>query len=179
MAISTVCHMLIGPPGSGKTTLACHLQRLISRSCLIATDQIRQQLYGDPTVQGLWPQIEAVVEHQAREAIHQGQTIIYDATNAKRVWRVALLQRLAHLQAVWVGWHLTTPLATCLEWNSRRPRFVNPVVIEALHQALSQFPPQVTEGFIALYSLNPCRGLDSVEDCLYQLARCHPQILDP
>jgi predicted kinase len=163
--------MLIGPPGSGKSTLAHHLHQLIPQSCLVSTDQIRQQLYGDPTIQGPWPQIEAVVEAQVRQALDQGQTVIYDATNARRVWRQALLQRLAPLQATWVGWYLTTPLATCLEWNRQRPRAVAPEVIEALYQALKQFPPQAAEGFIALYALDPRQGLDTLADRLQQLGR--------
>lgn len=169
MATPPLCHMLIGPPGSGKTTLAHHLHRLMPHSCLVSTDRIRQQLYGDPAIQGPWPEIEAVVEEQIKVAIHQGQTMIYDATNTKRVWRQALVQHFAPLGIPWVGWYLTTPLATCLAWNSQRPRAVDTAVIEAMHQDLHQFPPQAAEGFIALYPLNPCRDLGSVEAHLQQL----------
>lgn len=171
MASPPPCHMLIGPPGSGKTTLAHHLQGLIPHSCLIATDQIRQQLYGDPAIQGAWPQIQAIVEERVKQAIHQGQPIIYDATNARRVWRMTLLRDLADLQIPWVGWHLTTPLATCLEWNRQRPRWVATAVVEALHQDLNQFPPQAAEGFIAIYALNPCQGFDKVAGRLQRLGR--------
>ncbi len=175
MATHPLCHMLIGPPGSGKTSLAHHLQRLMPQSCLVSTDCIRQQLYGDPAIQGPWSEIEAAVEEQIKQAIHQGQSIIYDATNAKRAWRQALLQHFAPLQTPWVGWHLTTPLATCLAWNSQRPRAVNTAVIEAMHQDLHQFPPQVAEGFVALYPLNPCRDLDRVEAHLQQLGHSHSE----
>jgi predicted kinase len=171
MASPPLCHMLIGPPGSGKTTLARHLHQLIPQSCVVSTDQIRQHLYGDPIIQGPWPQIEAVVEAQARQVIHQGQTLIYDATNTKPLWRQALLQRLAPLQTSWVGWPLTTPLATCLEWNRQRSRAVDPAVIAAMHQDLRQFPPQADEGFIALYPLDPRQGLEAVEAQLQSLVK--------
>lgn len=170
MVSPALCHMLIGPPGSGKTTLAHRLHQLIPQSCLVSTDQIRQQLYGDPTTQGPWSEIEAVVEAQVKQAIHQGQTLIYDATNVKPVWRQDLLQRLAPLQISWVGWHLTTPLATCLQWNRQRPRAVAPAVIEAMHQNLDHCPPRLDEGFIALYSLDPGQGLDAVKPRLHSLA---------
>ncbi|MBU6229501.1 MAG: AAA family ATPase [Cyanobacteria bacterium REEB459] len=169
MALPPLCHMLIGPPGSGKTTLAHRLQELIPQSCLVSTDQIRQHLYGDPALQGPWPDIEAVVQEQIRQAIHQGCQVIYDATNAQPAWRLDLLQRLAPPPVVWVGWHLTTLLATCLEQNQQRPRAVATAVIEILYQALQVAPPQVTEGFMALYALDPRQELDTLAERLHHL----------
>ena len=171
MSANAVCHMLIGPPGSGKTTLAHKMQQVIAKSCMISTDQIRKDLYGDETYQGQWPEIAAVVQEQSQHALGLGQTIIYDATNAKRVWRMGLLHSLASMHIPWVGWHLTTPLATCQQWNTQRSRAVPAHVVEETHNALQQFPPHPAEGFVAIYTVDPTKGLGDIQAKLAILNR--------
>lgn len=126
-------HILIGPPGSGKTTLALALQQLLPHSEVISTDAIRNDLYGNPTIQGNWPEIFAQVQRQCEETIAGGKTIVYDATNVKREWRSSILNLFSD---PWVGWHLTTPLNTCLTWNQQRDRQVPETVIQDLYRAL-------------------------------------------
>jgi predicted kinase len=53
------CHLLIGPPGSGKTTLAGQLAPLLQGESgqpglVLSTDVIRAELFGDAGVQGPW-----------------------------------------------------------------------------------------------------------------------------
>ena len=58
MSTSTLrCHLLIGPPGSGKTTLAQELAPLLQGdgelpALVLSTDAIRAELFGDAAVQG-------------------------------------------------------------------------------------------------------------------------------
>ncbi|NJL47732.1 MAG: AAA family ATPase [Leptolyngbyaceae cyanobacterium SM2_5_2] len=155
MAYPLLCHLLMGPPGSGKSTLAQRMQTLWPQSQLVSTACIRQSLYGDEAYQGAWPEIEAVVVAQIQQALAHGQSVIYEATNAKRPWRMGLLQRLSPLGAAWVGWQLTTPLATCHRRNSQRTRVVPAAVIDDCYAGLQQFPPHPAEGFLAIYSLLP------------------------
>ena len=49
--------LLIGPPGSGKTTMAVLMAPLLNAE-LLSTDCIRKELYGDETCQGEWSEIE-------------------------------------------------------------------------------------------------------------------------
>ncbi len=53
------CHLLIGPPDSGKTTLAAVLAHRLTQlgqpNEVLSTDGIREELYGDATIQGFWP----------------------------------------------------------------------------------------------------------------------------
>jgi len=136
-------HILIGIPGSGKTTLALALQRHLPNSEVISTDAIRQDLYGDPAIQGNWSDIFTQVQRQFDQWMTQGKTIIYDATNVKRSWRSSVL-RLS--DQAWVGWHLTTPIETCLEWNQKRDRQVPEAVIQNLYRALVKDGISCTEG---------------------------------
>ena len=45
------CHMFIGIPASGKSTLAQKIAPTINAE-ILSTDKIREELYGDETVQG-------------------------------------------------------------------------------------------------------------------------------
>jgi predicted kinase len=165
------CHLLIGPPGSGKSTLAQRMQAGLPHRCLVSTDQIRQDLYGNAAEQGSWPEIEAEVIRRIGQGVEQGQSVIYDATNTQRSWRIALLRRLAPLGADWIGWYLTTPLATCHQWNQSRERQVPAGVIDAAHAALRQCPPLPSEGFWAVYALGAEANADQVEGRLRDLER--------
>ncbi|BAZ33844.1 hypothetical protein NIES4074_63580 (plasmid) [Cylindrospermum sp. NIES-4074] len=156
MPTPPICHFLIGIPGSGKSSLAAELAKL-GNYRVVSTDAIRQQLYGNATIQGEWSQIESKVISEIAEAIAQGDTVIYDATNAKRPWRMDLLQKLNSSltnPVLWMGWYLQTPLATCKLWNQQRPRQVADSVIENMHKSLQDFPPIAAEGFTAVKAID-------------------------
>ncbi len=171
IVVPLCCHLLIGPPGSGKSTLAQRMQAALPHSCLVSTDQIRQEFYGCAAEQGVWPEIEAEVIRRIGQGVGQCQSVIYDATNAQRAWRMALLQRLEPLGVDWIGWHLKTPLATCHQWNRKRDRQVPSEVIEAAHLALRQFPPLAAEGFRAVYALGAKASADDIQSKLKGLER--------
>ena len=59
------CHLLIGPPASGKTTLAGVLAQLTG-AVVLSTDVVRGELFGDAAVQGPWRDIEALLHQRLR-----------------------------------------------------------------------------------------------------------------
>ncbi len=147
-----ICHFLIGPPASGKSTLATQLSTQ-NNYTTISTDAIRSQLYGNETIQGNWHDIETILLTQISESITAGIPVIYDATNAKRPYRMAILQKLPQQNCYWIAWHLKTPLPICLEWNKQRTRQVPEIIIEKMFQSLKNFPPLVAEGFAAVHTI--------------------------
>ena len=149
------CHILIGCPSSGKSTLAQNIVENNPNYRIVSTDKIREQLFGDENIQGNWSAIETEVFRQIEAHINADNPIIYDATNAKRSWRMGLLQHLNQYNNVeWFGWHLKTPLKTCLQWNQKRERKVPETVIKRMSESLKTFPPIAAEGFVAVYPLN-------------------------
>jgi predicted kinase len=99
------CHLLIGPPGSGKTTMAHQLAPLLlgadgSPGLVLSTDAIRQELFGDAAVQGPWDEIRTVLLQRLQEAVAAGRPVIIDATHARRPWRLLYTQQLQLPQPV-------------------------------------------------------------------------------
>jgi len=151
------CHLLIGPPASGKTTLAGVLAELTGAQ-LLSTDRLRQELFGDARVQGPWGDIEALLHQRIRELVAAGVPVIVDATHARRPWRLAITQALAlPVPVEWIGWWLYTSLSTCLQWNHTRARLVPEPVIREMAAALADpvFGPSRAEGFAAVVAVVP------------------------
>jgi predicted kinase len=147
------CHLLIGLPGSGKTTLAQQWQQHDPHLAIVSTDTIRTQLYGDPSHQGQWQEIETEILRQIQQAIANQQPIAYDATNAQRPHRLAIIEKIqTHHPAIAIhGWQLTTTLETCQHRNHNRARRVPDDIIEQMDTALRDFPPHLGEGFLSLH----------------------------
>ena len=151
------CHLLIGPPASGKTTLAGVLAELTGAEVL-STDRVRAELFGDAAVQGPWRDIEALLHQRIRDCVAAGVPVIVDATHARRPWRLAITQALALPAPVeWIGWWLYTPLSTCLQWNQTRQRLVPEPVIREMAAALADpvFGPSRAEGLAAVVAVVP------------------------
>ncbi len=110
MSTSTLrCHLLIGPPGSGKTTLAHELAPLLQgdgelSALVLSTDAIRAELFGDAAVQGPWDEIRALMLQRLQEAVAAGRPVIIDATHARRPWRLMYTQAAAAAPAGGVDW---------------------------------------------------------------------------
>jgi predicted kinase len=153
MSSPLVCHFLIGPPGSGKSTLATQLAKLDPTTQIVSTDRIRRELFGDESIQGDWSLIEQKVLAQIWEALSAEQPVIYDATNAKREWRMSLLRQVANEKVQWIAWYLKTPREICKLWNKQRNRQVPEKVIEELFQTLQEEPPLTFEGFVVINSV--------------------------
>lgn len=148
--------LLIGLPGSGKTTIAHHIQTLNSGYIVISTDRIRAELFGDEAIQGAWSLIERSLQQKMQQAIRQIQqqqaiAVLYDATNAVRRDRRHFSAKARsigfnHLTGLWID----TPLALCLARNQQRSRQVPEPVILRMHRRLTGAPPSLGEGLDCL-----------------------------
>ncbi len=144
--------ILIGLPGSGKSTWAHQFIVQCPRYRIVSTDTTRAQLYGDEAIQGSWHDVWRHIQQSLRaslETLEAGQLdgVIYDATNARRRHRrqfIQYLQRLGYgpLGAIWFD----RPLSICLERNAQRHRQVPEAVICRMQRQLQGAPPDVAEG---------------------------------
>ena len=157
--------LLIGIPGSGKSSLAAGLQQ--TGCAVVSTDQIRVALFGDAAVQGDWRLIWQRVEQDLQAAM--GRITVYDATNTRRSARRAVI-RLARS----TGYHRVTglwlnpPLEICLARNQQRPRQVPEAVIRRMHRQLWSQPPKLREGLDLLLHYGGIASQES-EDWLRHL----------
>ncbi|MBD2440814.1 WYL domain-containing protein [Nostoc sp. FACHB-110] len=168
-----ICHFLIGIPGSGKSTFAAELAKQ-GNYCIVSTDAIRASLYGDASIQGEWVEVENVVISEIVAAIAVGNSVIYDATNAKRVWRMDLLRKLNKLEVQWMGWYLQTPIKICQAWNHQRSRQVPDIILEKMQKSLQEFPPVAAEGFVSVKAIdvNSAKfNLQQIQTQIHQLPR--------
>jgi predicted kinase len=125
-------------------------------------------------VQGPWPEIQQALVRRLEEAVADAIPVIIDGTHARRPWRLHYTQALILTVPVeWIGWWLTTPLPTCLDWAARRDRPVPEAVIRDYHAALGhrQFDPCRPEGFAAIVTLNPAAGEGQPAQLLQRLQK--------
>lgn len=155
--------MLVGVPGSGKSTWARGFVLAQPRYQIVSTDAIRAALYGDEAIQGDWGQIWQRVLTDWRagiEAIRRGELdgVIYDATNTRRRNRRGAIAAARDLgfTAITLVW-FDLPLSLALERNRGRSRQVPTDAIAAMHRQLQGAPPSVQEGCDRLLVLGPDR----------------------
>ena len=163
--------LLIGLPGSGKSSLTGSMQRSCSNLIVISTDAIRAKLFGNEAVQGEWLLIWREVGQQFQQAAQRiqqggGKTAIYDATNAKRSHRkevIALARSIGftHITFLW----LDVPLSLCLQRNQQRDRQVPEEVIHRMYRQLSDAPPSLREGIECLIQYRKPEMAGKPDDC--------------
>ncbi len=153
--------MLVGIPGSGKSTWARDFVLAHPRYRIVSTDALRAQLYGDESIQGDWLRIWQQVMTQWQrgiDGIQRGELegVIYDATNARRRHRkeaIAAARQTGFTRITLVWFDL--PLSLALERNRGRGSKTDPEgrsrqvpadIIAAMHRQLQGAPPSVQEG---------------------------------
>ncbi|MGB3202900.1 MAG: AAA family ATPase [Nodosilinea sp.] len=150
--VSVPLLMLVGIPGSGKSTWARGFVAVNPRWQIVSTDNLRAQLYGDEAVQGDWRQIwrQVIAQwQQGAAAIARGELdgVIYDATNARRRNRREAIAsaRQIGFTTITLGW-FDLPLSVALERNRGRSRQVPIDIMATMHRQLQGAPPAVSEG---------------------------------
>jgi len=142
-----IAHVMVGAPGSGKSTAGARLAELFD-SVVVSTDGVRGDLWGDESVQGDWADVSREVERRVRCAAASGRNAVLDATHAKRSHRrraAEMLRAAGYDEIVPVLAH--PPLETCLERNAGRDRVVPADVVERMWLSIEQNKQSIQEDF--------------------------------
>ncbi|PSN17621.1 hypothetical protein C7271_16750, partial [filamentous cyanobacterium CCP5] len=141
--------LLVGLPGSGKSAWATQHVAEYPDCCLVSTDAIRAELFGDEATQGEWQVVWAEVQRRWQQAIAHPLTkgLIYDATNTRRRQRrtVVAVARSLGFKPIIICW-FDVPLELCLRRNRERSRQVPEAVIIRMARQLQGATPDLDEG---------------------------------
>ena len=123
--------LLVGIPGSGKTTYAEKYIAENPNTVHLSSDKIREELWGDEATQGDNNEVFSLMQSRAIEALNNGQDVVYDATNVTRKDRsyiIALCPKFAKIECHIIWAHIET----CIERDAARERTVGKAVIDKM-----------------------------------------------
>ena len=123
--------LLVGIPGSGKTTYAKNYIKSNFNTIHLSSDSIRAELYGDESIQGNPSEVFSLMQTRTIEALNEGKDVIYDATNITRrdrSYMIDICPKFAKIEAhiIWA------PIEECIKRDAARDRTVGKEVIDKM-----------------------------------------------
>lgn len=152
--------MLMGPSGSGKTTYAQYMKNtLLEPVEIISSDSIREELYGDESIQDNPAKVFSLMLKRTKNALDKKEAVIYDATNLSEKRRIALLNDLKEYDCPKICVAIITDPLLCVDRQELRPRKVPK---EVIGKQVKQFqPPHKSEGWTDIYLyVNRCKDFN-------------------
>jgi predicted kinase len=152
--------LLIGPPGSGKSTFAQQLisKGLLSEASYISNDKIAQDLFG-LTVDRRDKDGEIFAEQDRRIAalLQNGGVALVDATNVKPEARRRLIAIAQRYQAPLTAFCFRRELSTLLAQNRSRSVVVPETMVKDYAEFMQRATPDILheEGFTQLFEVAP------------------------
>ena len=129
--------LLVGVPGSGKTTLAAKIAQ--KGFTVMNADSIRQELYGNAVEQGDQAAVFKIFFERMEKCMQDGMDLIIDNTNANPMHRKQILDRAKKFAYGDVQlWFMDTPLTVCIARNKNRERVVSEEIVSKMHMTLSR-----------------------------------------
>ena len=151
--------LMIGPPGSGKTTFAESYISTRPNTIHLSSDKIRKELWVDEATQGDNNEVFSLMQSRAIEALNNGSDVIYDSTAMTRKDRAGIIN-MCHKFAIVEAIVMWAPIEVCIERDAARERTVGKEVIDRM---LKRFQaPYYDEGFDEINILIP-DGFDKFE----------------
>lgn len=125
--------MMVGLPGSGKSTYAKELADEM-RAVICSSDAIREELCGDENSQDKNEEVFKILHSRIKECLRKGVNVIYDATNINSKRRRVFLSELRNIPCIKKCVIMAVPFDDCCEQNKTRDRIVPYEVIERMYK---------------------------------------------
>lgn len=153
-------YMMVGIPGSGKTTYAHN----IPDALVFSSDSIREELGvdgGDSRANG---KVFSLLHERIRSSLAEGNDTVYDATNIKRIRRGNFLNEINDLIGKKVCVFFDIPTARAIRQNADRITPVPENVIKRMDGDLQS--PNIGEGWdeIRIVRDLPKRNIDRIRE---------------
>ena len=129
-------YLLVGLPGSGKSTYATTLSSKLKNSTLRSNDNLRTELLGDIENQEHNAEIGDLCQSLVIADLYAGKDVIFDATNLYRKHRKEFLQKLSLIQCKKICIYLKAPVETCWTRTIKRGREVPYDTILRMHDRM-------------------------------------------
>jgi predicted kinase len=127
-------YLMCGAPGSGKST---YISRNLPNAVVVSGDNVRAELYGDPSIQGNWMEIQRRMVEIIAENV--GKDIVIDGTHCLKQYRDNMVAILAdHGYTKVTAILVDKPLEVCLKQNASRSRQVPEEVIRKMHHSFRE-----------------------------------------
>lgn len=141
--------MMVGLPGSGKSTIAKIIQRSVPNTAIHSSDELRGELFGNVNDQSKNDQLFIELHRRIKADLAAGRNVIYDATNLNKKRRASFLTELKHINCFKQCVLVLAPLDTCHIRNDNR--FERQVLGPVINRMYMNFqPPFYSEGFDAI-----------------------------
>lgn len=127
--------MMMGLPGSGKSTKAERLKETMEKVVLLSSDDIREELFGDRKDNDHNVQVFEELHRRAKEALKEGVDVIYDATNINSKRRIAFLRQLPKGVEKEL-YYINESIEVCIRQDVEREYSVGGEVISNMYKSL-------------------------------------------
>jgi putative nucleotidyltransferase with HDIG domain len=133
--------LMVGAPGSGKTTIREQLQKQYPTLKVISMDDRRKEVCGDVNDQSKNGQIFGWQERELRKAMKDRQNVLIDATNPTRKLRRTLWRIARENGALCSVIYFDLKLETLLARNAAREKRVPDDVVKRFYNAQQSIHP--------------------------------------
>lgn len=135
--------VMVGVPGSGKSSVAKQLAEINKDIVIVSSDAIREEFYGDANDQSHNDKVFRIVNKRVKEGLLEGRKVVVDSTNISKKRRKALLRDLKYPKSMAIV--MAVPEYICKKRDEERDRHVGPDVINRMIK--NWCPPHYSEGF--------------------------------
>lgn len=141
-------YVMTGPSGSGKSTWAEEYISNHPETCIVSTDKIREELYGDANIQDYPQLVFGVAYKKANAFLRHGYDVIFDATSLTKKDRARIKSKIFAEKYVCVA--MDSCYAKCVSNQEKRARKVPEKVIRRQFDRY-EFPKTGEEEFNVIW----------------------------